>query len=117
MLKNCVRTKWMPSSLNCPKSRESANFVTPYQIQFWHFSGVHQNNLVETIDKWGPEFEITFRFWINSNMAENVWHNFFHLTSNDKDCCQEGARLPGVWFTRGPRAGNFMQIAYANSSL
>ena len=64
------------------------------------------NNLVHTFDQWGPEFEITFSFRLNSKPSD--WINLIHLTV-DENCCHSGTRVPAVFFTH-----DYMHITYAN---
>jgi hypothetical protein len=37
----------------------------------------------------------TFYLWIQR--THNTWRNVFHITNNNRDCCNPGDRVPGMW--------------------
>ena len=55
---------------------------------------VKKNNLVTTIDKWGPNFNIKFSLKILKKPTD--WYNLLHLTTGE-DCCQKGTRTPAIF--------------------
>ena len=64
-----------------------------------------KNNLLTTIPKWGPEYEINFDIKIDSN---SVWGSFLRFTATDGDSGngKEGKRIPALWARRTDIAFN-----------
>ena len=83
--------------------------------------GFEKSNLVTTIERWGPDFEISFKLKVNKMPPSGPWHSVLQMTTG-QFCCWAGTRIPGVWLfasygkpilhtsiamTRDAKAGNF----------
>ena len=47
----------------------------------------------------GSNSNMSISFWLNINTTYSSWRNLFHLTNTNKNCCNTGDRIPGVWIT------------------
>ena len=54
-----------------------------------------KNNQLGTFDRWGPTFEIRFKFKIN-HFKKGIWTEILRFTAKDGDCCLIGQRSPVI---------------------
>ena len=54
-----------------------------------------RNNQLGIFDRWGPTFEIRFKFKIN-HFKKGIWTEILRFTAKDGDCCLIGQRLPVI---------------------
>ena len=74
----------------------SANILDPEAIQ------IKQNQLLQTLESWGPTFTISMEIKITSfqKQEEGHWGEILRLTSRPGDCCLNGQRVPVVFLSR-----------------
>ena len=67
---------------------------------------VRKNNLVQTLESWGPTFTISVEIKITSFEAQEAGHHgeILRLTSRPGDCCLNGQRVPVVFLSRTYRS-------------
>ena len=56
---------------------------------------------------------MSISFWLNIDTLHSNLRNIFHLTNTNKDCCDNGDRVPAVWITPG---GTSMHIRSSTSN-
>ena len=52
-------------------------------------SKVTKGNELGKIDQMPPEFELSFKFYINQFPATEAWYNLFHGMNNNTSTCTE----------------------------
>ena len=65
-----------------------------------------QNNQIETIDVWGPQYRVAVDIIVRTWNPENDFNNILRFTSTDTDCCNIGDRIPAIFYN----VGGFLQI-------
>ena len=62
---------------------------------------VRKNNLVQTLESWGPTFTISVEIKVTSFQAQEAGHHgeILRLTSRPGDCCLMGQRVPAVFLS------------------
>ena len=62
---------------------------------------MRKNNLVQTLESWGPTFTISVEIKISSFQAQEAGHHgeILRLTSRPGDCCLMGQRVPAVFLS------------------
>ena len=62
---------------------------------------IKQNQLLQTLESWGPTFSISVEIKITSFQAQEAghWGEIFRLTSRPGDCCLNGQRVPVVFLS------------------
>ena len=63
---------------------------------------IRQNQLLQTLESWGPTFTISMEIKITSfqRQEEGHWGEILRLTSRPGDCCLNGQRVPVVFLSR-----------------
>ena len=61
---------------------------------------VRRNNLIGSIEHWGPDFEIDVEVKVNSFSKSEGILEIFRFASVEGNCCEIGQRLPALfsWF-------------------
>jgi hypothetical protein len=57
---------------------------------------------------------MSISFWLNITSLYPYWRNLFHLTNTNKNCCDNGDRVPGVWIT--PKGTSIFISSSTNSN-
>ena len=67
---------------------------------------IMQNQLLQTLESWGPTFTISVEIKITSfqKQEEGHWGEILRLTSRPGDCCLNGQRVPVVFLSRTYRS-------------
>ena len=65
-----------------------------------------KNNLIESIDAWGPSFYIKFDVKFLSLNRDNVWRNVLRFSGYDGNCCKIGQRFPALFTHPGSLYSN-----------
>lgn len=74
------------------------------------YSGtVTKNNLISTIDTWGPEYRVAISIIVRS--AAPGWSTILRFTSTNDNCCNIGDRIPAIFYN----SDGFLQISSAVS--
>ena len=60
---------------------------------------VTKNNLISTIDTWGPEYRVAISVIVHS--AGSEWSNILRFTNTGSDCCNIGDRLLAIFYNSG----------------
>ena len=62
---------------------------------------IRQNQLLQTLESWGPTFTISVEIKITSfqKQEEGHWGEILRLTSRPGDCCLNGQRVPAVFLS------------------
>ena len=61
---------------------------------------MERDRLAATIAELRTGFDIGFDIKVKKDLVLNEWYNLFHLTKTNENCCNDGDRIPGVWFKR-----------------
>ena len=63
---------------------------------------IKQNQLLQTLESWGPTFSISVEIKITSFQKQEAghWGEILRLTSRPGDCCLNGQRVPVVFLSR-----------------
>ena len=59
---------------------------------------------------------MSISFWLDIDTIYANSRNIFHLTNNNKDCCDRGDRTPAVWITPGGTSMDIRSSTYNNSN-
>ena len=64
------------------------------------YSGnVIRNNLLSTIDTFGPEYRVAVDIKVHSGVgAVSGWSHIIRFTSTSSNCCNVGDRVPGIFY-------------------
>ena len=78
--------------------------ITPEPVDDMHQILVHgdgivvrRNNLIGSIEYWGPDFEIDVKVKVNSFSKSERILEVFRLASVEGNCCEIGQRLPALF--------------------
>ena len=78
--------------------------ITPEPVDDMHQILVHgdgivvrRNNLIGSIDYWGPDFEIDVEVKVNSFSKSERILEIFRFASVEGNCCEIGQRLPALF--------------------
>ena len=73
---------------------------------------MRKNNLVQTLESWGPTFTISVEIKISSFQAQEAGHHgeILRLTSRPGDCCLMGQRVPAVFLSTVTSKKLFLRV-------
>ena len=73
---------------------------------------IEQNQLLQTLESWGPTFTISVEIKITSFEAQEAGHHgeILRLTSRPGDCCLMGQRVPAVFLSTVTYKKLFLRI-------
>ena len=71
----------------------------PSENEDSYITAVKNDQFIDTIDSWGPDFNIKFQLNVADFDNGGLGHPYsdvLHFTATEKTCCSEGDRLPSV---------------------
>ena len=73
---------------------------------------IEQNQLLQTLESWGPTFTISVEIKITSFEEQEAghWGEILRLTSRPGDCCLMGQRVPAVFLSTVTYKKLFLRI-------
>ena len=75
--------------------------LSTVKLKSYSLEPIKTDNLVATLPKWGPFFEVSFQVWIESYTQDNNdWSELLRFTASENNL-GSGGRIPAILVNKG----------------